>query len=213
MNMGIDRLVIVRPRSLEREKMLKMATHAAARVIEEMKVHDTLDDALAPFNYVIGTTARTGRLRAPTHSPRQMAQKVWGLLGNNKVALLFGSEKFGLSNRELRRCNGFVTIPTAQFSSINLAQSVMIMVYEIFTARSGSAVHHPRLASRMELDQMYQHLEMALDAVGLVKKYQPGYWTKKLRRILSDLELKSRHVRFMRGFCRHIIRSAGRQDG
>ncbi|MGB9712282.1 MAG: RNA methyltransferase [Dissulfurimicrobium sp.] len=209
-NMGIWRLVLVRPHDLNREKMLKMATHEAAEIIYGMSVHDSLEEALSSFNYAVGSTARTGRRRRPTDTPREMAASVAALSHTNKVALVFGSEKWGLTNEDLCLCQSIVTIPTAGFSSINLAQSVMILCYEIFAADIQEPGFKPRLASLKELEAMYEHLKEAFLAIGLIDPKNPDYWIRNVRRLFARVELRSREVRLVRGLCRQILWATGR---
>jgi tRNA/rRNA methyltransferase len=92
MNMGISRLIVVRIEAPDQEKMLKMATHKAAHLIEDLKCFTNLEEALAPFSHVVGTTARQGRKRRIENSPRYMLDSILPLLENNQVALLFGPE-------------------------------------------------------------------------------------------------------------------------
>lgn len=68
-NMGIGRLVIVEPLRFELPRILKMATHAASAIVENMEVHNSLPEALAPFQYIVGTTARTGGQRRTIFNP------------------------------------------------------------------------------------------------------------------------------------------------
>ncbi len=205
-NMGIPQLIVVRPCRPESEKMLKMATHEASALIETMPVFDSLEEALAPFHYVVGTTARTGRQRRPTHTLRGLAEKLVGLGIKDRIALLFGPENQGLTNSQLRLCQSLVTIPTAAFSSINLAQSVMIVCYEIFMAASNSKeVVRPRLATTRMLEGMYGHLKEVFLAIGLDNPQNPEYWTTNARRILGRLGLRPREVKLIRGFCRQVL--------
>ena len=204
-NIGIPQLIVVRPCRPECEKMLKMATHEARDLIETMPVFDHIEEALAPFHYVVGTTARTGRQRRPTHSLRDLAEKLVGLGIKNRIALLFGPENQGLANSQLRLCQSLVTIPTATFSSINLAQSVMIVCYEIFMASSPKKVVRPRLATTRVLEGMYGHLKEVFLAIGLNNPQNPEYWTTNARRILGRLELRPREVKLIRGFCRQVL--------
>nr|MDA8164203.1 tRNA methyltransferase [Desulfobacteraceae bacterium] len=83
MNMGLSRLIVVRAEEPDREKMLKMATHKAAHLIEEMERHEELGTALAPFSYIVGTTARHGRQRSAITSPREMVPILLPLLAAN----------------------------------------------------------------------------------------------------------------------------------
>ncbi len=208
-NMGVSRLLVVRPYRLDLEKMSKMATHEAAHLIENLPVYDSLKDACAECNYLVGTTARTGRKRRPTENPRDLARKLITLSQNNRIGLVFGSEKWGLENSHLRLCHSLVTIPTAHFSSINLAQSVMIMCYELFMAGGPDSLAQPRLASVREQEDMYGHLREAFLAIGFINPENPDYWLNNVRRFFARLELRSKEVKLIRGFCRQILWVAG----
>lgn len=204
-NMGIPQLITVRPRLLDRGNMLKMATHEASELIESMLVYDTLEEALTSFQHVVGTTARTGRQRRPTDTPRTLARRLLGLSQENRIALLFGSENWGLTNGHLRRCQSLVTIPTTEFSSINLAQSVMILCYELLLAESHSDVVLPQLATIHEIEGMYAHLREMFQSVEFVHPQSPEYWMTNVRQLLGRRELRSKEVRVVRGFCRQIL--------
>lgn len=210
-NMGIKRLIIVRPHDPNPEKILKLATHEAADVIENMVICDCLEDAVFSFNYIIGTTARLGRQRRPDGTPRDIAPFVAALSQTNRVAIVFGSENFGLSNKDLYLCQSVVTIPTAGFSSINLAQSVMILCYEMFTADAPEDGFRPRLASIMELEDMYKHLNKAFLSIGLVDPHNPDRWMRKARKLFGRLQLRSREVKLIRGMCRQILWACNQQ--
>ena len=134
MNLGLRHITLVNPEDTDRERMSKLATHAAAGLLDEMEIKPTLAEALAPFHFIVGTTARLGGERKQIITPAQAGQKILSLGPDNRVALLFGPENRGLSNEELRYCHAVVNIPTVQSSSLNLAQAVLIMAYEIFLA-------------------------------------------------------------------------------
>ena len=112
-NMGVNKLVVVAPQNCDLTRIVKMATHAAIDVIEEMQVFETLTEALATFNLVVGTTARLGRQRTVIESPARLAQELISISRNNKVAVLFGPEDRGLTNEDIRFCQWLVNIPTA----------------------------------------------------------------------------------------------------
>lgn len=211
-NMGISQLILVRPYRLDLEKMLRMATHEAADIIETMPILDDLDKALGPFQYIVGTTARIGRQRRPTHTPRDLAEHLVGLGATNRIALLFGPENKGLTNAQLRMCQSIVTIPAKSFSSINLAQSVMILCYEIYMATCPPKKNRPRLATSMELEGMFGHLNSAFLAIGLNNRQNPEYWTDNARRLLGRIELRSREVKLIRGLCRQILWAVRRKE-
>jgi len=204
-NMGITRLIVVEPWDCDLTKILKMATHNVEDIVAEMEVFDDLKNALESFHYVVGTTARTGSQRLAVQHPRRLAQKLVNISQNNRVAIVFGPEDRGLKNKELQYCDELVTIPTGGFSSINLAQAVMILAYEIFLASSDEPkTFVPRLANRDELEGMYDHLKATLTKINFVNPENPEYWMMSVRRFLGRIGLRAREVKLIRGICRQL---------
>ena len=204
-NMGIGKLVVVNPENCDLTRILKMATHVASDVVEEMKVFEDLKDAVAPYQYIVGTTARLGGERQTVFSPPEMAKTLIPISRENRIAILFGPEDRGLTNEDIRLCHALVNIPTAEFSSLNLAQAVMVICYELFKAnlRSGQK-KVPRLAERHELEGMYQQLQEILIRVDFIKPNNPDYWMNNMRRFFNRLPLRAKEVRIIRGICRQI---------
>jgi tRNA/rRNA methyltransferase len=204
-NMGIRRLVVVDPKECDLSRVLKMATGSSIDLIEEMELCEDLTRAVASYEYVVGTTARTGSLRPAMTHPRRLAHNLVPISQDNHVAVLFGPEHRGLTNEELRLCHSIVTIPTADFSSLNLAHAVMILCYEIFLASRDSRTEYvPRLATREELEGMYEHVKQMCLKIGFIDPQNPEHWMLNIRRFLSRLPLRAREVRIIRGVCRQI---------
>jgi tRNA/rRNA methyltransferase len=204
-NMGISQLVLVEPQNCDLTKICKMATHEALEVVEQMKVHPTLEAALAEFNYVVGTTARLGGQRKVISSPARLAQKLIPLAAENRIAILFGPEDRGLTNVDIRSCDILVNIPTAEFASLNLAQAVMVMCYELFCgSRDKPAEFAPRLASRQELDAMYEQLKQVMMRISFINPENPDYFMSNLRHFGSRIQLRAKEARIIRGICRQI---------
>lgn len=204
-NMGIGQLMLVKPKNCDLTRLLKMATGSSIDIIEEMEVFDSLQEAIGPFEYVVGTTARTGALRPALTVPRRLALDLAAISQNNRIAILFGPEDRGLSNEHLRYCHTIATIPTSRFSSLNLAHSVMIICYEIFMAgKELPKESPPRLANKFELEGMYDHLKDVLQKIGFINPQNPEHWLLNIRRFLSRLPLRAREVRVVRGVCRQI---------
>jgi len=207
-NMGIKHIAVVGSTDLDREAMEQRSTHLAADVLDDIAYFDTLEEALAGFTYIVGTTARQGKARGPFISPRSAAQTIADLSQKNKIALLFGPEDTGLANDELRLCHSVVTIPTSrEFTSLNLSQAVMILCYEIFVAhkeqtQSGEAT--PRLALSSELEGMYGQMKDLLSEVGFLNPENPEYWMLDVRRFFSRLRMTSREVKIARGILNRI---------
>lgn len=181
-NMGLGSLIVVDPENYDIEKVMRLATHESRQMVEQIKIYDDLESAVSDINYVVGTTARLGGERQSIQKPADLAQRLISISDDNRVAIVFGPEDRGLTNEELRLCHILINIPTADFSSINLAQSVMIICYELFQAsRKSKSSFTPRLASRHELDGMYDQLKDILVRIDYILPQNPDYWMNKLR--------------------------------
>jgi tRNA/rRNA methyltransferase len=203
-NMGLTRLILVQPEDLDRERMVRMATVAAAHLLENLEVHDDLARALGPFQYIAGTTARRGGVRQELLHPRELAARLIDLSLHNDIALLFGPENWGLTNDELAFCHALVTIPTGECSSLNLAQAVMVLAYEIFTAAGDRPRFQPRLANSFELQSMYAMLQETLVQINFISHQNPEHWMFNVRRLFSRHGLGAREAQVIKGICRQI---------
>lgn len=204
-NMGIGRLVVVDPQNYDVDMALKLATHAASDVVEQIEIYENLKEALSYYNYVVGTTARLGGQRQVVNAPSTLAEKLVSISSENRIAVLFGPEDRGLTNDEIKYCQALVNIPTAEFSSLNLAQAVMIMCYEIFIAGSEDNIRFiPRLANQYELEGMYDQLKDILVRINYINPENPDYWLGKLRHFLNRMRLRAKEVSIIRGICRQI---------
>jgi tRNA/rRNA methyltransferase len=206
-NMGFSRLIVVEPGIWDEERIRRLATHAAGSVVDGIQRFDDLPQALAPFGQVVGTTARLGGQRPVLKSPELLAEKLISISKNNPVAILFGPEDRGLTNEDLKFCHRLVNIPTSGFTSLNLSQAVMIICYCLATAqKTDPPPFTPRLAKRIELDQMYTELTGALVRIGYVQPDNPDYWMARIRRFFSRMQLRAGEVSIVRGICRQIQR-------
>ena len=203
-NMGLSRLHLVEPVSLDQERLHAMATPAAAHLLESMVVHHDLAETLGPFQYVVGTTARLGGIRKELQSPREMAARLINLSHRNDIALLFGPENFGLTNQELPFCQALVTIPTGECASLNLAQAVMVLAYELLVARTDTPRYEPRLANSRELETMYAMLQETLVKIDFISHQNPEHWMLNVRRLFSRHGLRARETQVIKGICRQI---------
>jgi tRNA/rRNA methyltransferase len=204
-NMGIPRLDVVDPECFDPERIRRMATHAAGKVVDGIRRFATLAEAVADCQVVVGTTARRGGERQKIADPESLARRLVALSAENQVALVFGPEDRGLTNADLRLCHELVTIPTAEFASLNLAQAVVIMGYALFRAAApAGASKPPRLASRQELEGMYAQLREMLVRISFINPENPDYWMNRVRRFGTRMELRSREVSIIRGLCRQV---------
>ena len=205
-NMGISRLIVVPGEEpLEEEAMKTMSTHFAADLIDGIRWAKSAEEALAPFGFVVGTTARTGSARGPVVTPRAMAERVVEISQKNQVALLFGPENTGLSNEEVRLCQMLVTIPSSpRYRSLNLSHAVMILCYELFVVRRQAVGFTPRLASGGEMEGMYDALQELLSKIGFLNPQNPEYWMAHLRRFFGRTGVYAKEVKIFRGICRQL---------
>jgi tRNA/rRNA methyltransferase len=205
-NMGIENITVVGNKDLALEEMKQMATHFAAGIVDRIQHFDGLDDALARFHYIVGTTSRRGSARGPVVSPREMAARIVDISQENAVALLIGPEDTGLSNDDLRFCHMLVTIPTSKNNkSINLSHAAMILCYEIFVANmEPMEAFTPRLALSAEIEGMYDHMKGLLMKIGFLNPENPEFWMMHIRRFLSRTNLLSKEVKIIRGICRQM---------
>ncbi len=206
-NMGISRLVVVRRELPEQAAMEKMATHHAKELIDNLTLAPSLAEAVADCSWVVGTTARQGRRRYFLENPGHMVDQLLPKLAHNRVALVFGPEDSGLSNDEIELCNATVTIPTADFSSLNLAQTVGVICYELFSVmmdRKEPPKAVPPLASSRVLAAMHDELEETLRAIGYLKEADLGHWRHNLSHFFNRIGLRYREVKFIRAICQQV---------
>ena len=211
-NMGVTRLIVVAEEYPEYRPMAKLATHHATHLLDSMEFHQDLGTALKPFSTVVGTTARRGRQRIPANSPREVMEHIVPLLPDNQVAFLFGAEDRGLTNEDLKFCQFRSAIPTADFSSLNLAQAVAIHCYEIFHAvvhKQRETVSKPKLATSYELEGMFQAVDSCLSEIDFLQDKSHDYYMRNIRQFLGRMELKSKETKLIQGVCRQL---RSRQD-
>jgi tRNA/rRNA methyltransferase len=207
-NMGITRLILVRDSQPEREPMVKMATHKAAHLIDHLEIYRNLSEALADFTVVVGTTARRGRQRFVAQTPREMVEALLPLLANNQVAIVFGPEDTGLTNDDLKYCQMTSAIPTADFSSLNLAQAVAIHCYELhygIVHASKDMAPAPQLATSFELESMYAYLEKSLIAIDFMGEVSHTYWMGNIRNFFNRIMLTSKDANIIRGVSKKFL--------
>ncbi|MBF0223834.1 MAG: RNA methyltransferase [Desulfobacterales bacterium] len=205
-NMGFSKLIVVSPQNYDFDNANKVATHESVDILNKAEFTDSLKEALLNFNYIIGTTARLGKNRQGVYNPSEMAEKLRSISKKNLAAIVFGPEDKGLQNDDLQLCDAIINIPTSShLSSINLAQSVMIICYELFkTSQETIEKPIPQLARRYELEGMYSQLKEILIKINYIRPDNPDYWLNNFRHFFNRFCLYSREVYIIRGLCRQI---------
>ena len=209
-NMGLNRLHLVRPADFDAYRIEGVA-HTGFDIIESTACFDDLRSAIAHCNLVIGTTARGRRVQRSYLKPRQAAQEILATTGaGGEAALVFGREDRGLHNADLDLCARIAVIPTEpDHSSINLAQAVMILAYELFTTSAGETpFKKPRLeslaASSEELDDLYWEIEECLHAIDFFKSHKVVSIMRTVREAGARANLDSREVALFRAMAAEV---------
>ena len=199
--MGLSHLTIVNgPDFLSSGEARKMG-HRSWDVLEGAKQVRSFDEAVSDANYVVGTTHRHRGKHLPKITPvRDSAREIAARAKTGKVALVFGTEDYGLTDEILQKCNALAAIPTAgREPSLNLAQAVMIVCYEVFLA-SLDAPPHTRLelATVAELEQLYSHMLDTLTAIGFRPHHgRPESFKRALRRVFGRAPLEIQDLRLL----------------
>lgn len=193
-NMGLWRLRLVRPAEFDSWRIGGIA-HRSQDVVEKAQILDSLPEALADAVYVVGTTARARTAQRNYVRPREVAPKIVEYAREGVVALLFGREDRGLENDALDLCHAAAIIPTnPDYSSINLAQAVLLLSYEVLLAAGGEKGPLPRgkrstrPATVEELENTYAALEEGLHRIDFYKAREPESILRTLRTLISRAE-------------------------
>jgi tRNA/rRNA methyltransferase len=203
-NMGLSDLRLVAPQRWNPREAAAMAVHGAD-VLAGASTHRDIAAAVADRTMVIGTTARTGFYRGDARSIRDAAPEIAAHGG--PVAILFGPEDFGLTNDDLKACHGLITIPTApEYPSLNLAQAVLIVAYELMLAAGGARQLgvESELAEAAGIDAMIGRLTDALVAIGFLPADNPDHIMFAIRAIFGRAGLKTRELDILSGIARQI---------
>ena len=215
-NMGLSRLVLVDPSDPCSSEAYQMA-YGANEILDRVRVAKTLLQAVSKAGLVVGTTVRHHKGYSRLLSLPRVVPEILSCATRQRVAVVFGSERTGLTNDEIALCQRLVVIPTAPaFPSLNLAQAVVLVLYELFRGSHQWATLPGRppgrlLAPSEELEHFYDDLEQLLNRIGFVKGRQGRFILTDLRRIFGRSSLDSREVRILRGILRQI-RWAGSQQ-
>jgi len=222
-NAGIRELALVNPCEFTGEEARKMASGCNDTLLGA-KVFGSTAEAVAGAGYVVGMTCRGGKYRTNLMRPDEMARKVLPIATKNRVALLFGTEKSGLSNEDVALCDTLVTIPTSPINpSLNLSQAVLLVCYEIFKASDSADIYEQPwkvLATSEAKEQMFEHMEDVFGRIGYLNPQNPGHIMMVVRSIFGRTELEDRDVRVLRGmvgkidcYAKWIERGKGKRRG
>lgn len=205
-NFGVRRLRLVDPYELAFREARSAV--GAADLLAKAEQFATIADAVADCRLVVGTTAAGRReLRHRLQPLPEAGPVILSRLATGPIAILFGSEKVGLSNTDLSHCDWLIRIPTrAEHGSMNLGQAVAVCLYEL--ARAGKTIRHRKedkpAPTSAELERLTQLLLNVLSASGYVKPRLAAATEENLRRLVRRMQLSGRDAEVWQGILRQI---------
>jgi TrmH family RNA methyltransferase len=204
MNMGLSRLRLVAPDSYDAYRIAGIA-HGSEWLLERVEFFDDLPAALADAVHVVGTTARRRTAAYNWQHPREAAPLLIERAADGPVAIVFGREDKGLSNEDLDRCNELLVIPSSEKHwSLNLAQAVLLIAYELRLAALADTPPLPRPkrdsapARPTELEACFDDISIALGLIEFYKKRDPEAIMRTVRAVLRRADLTSREAKLIR---------------
>jgi TrmH family RNA methyltransferase len=223
-NMGLDELVLVAPGLPDPDGARRMA-HGAEDVLEAARCTGTLAAAIADCRWTVATTRRLGRRRAAGLSPRRLAALSRRQPERRPLAIVFGTERYGLTAADLDLCQDALAIPVMPAQpSLNLAQAVLIVAYELFLAHAGApeTVDSSDVALRpgeapagaaataAEVEAQFEQLRAVLLAVGFASAETVDHRLRRLRRLLGRARPRADEITLLRGLWRQALWAARR---
>lgn len=223
-NFGLSRLRLIQPVEWDPWRIEGIA-HGTEDVVQRTEIHDSLQSALGDCSYVVGMTARERRAKRAVARPRLIApellsrgaEAVSGASG--PVALLFGREDHGLNNEALDMCHRTCIIPTSEHASLNLAQAVLVMAYELWmvaegTAQSFRAPRRDAPPAPVELlEKVFEDAEAALWTIDFFKSRQTESVMRTLRELVRRADPDSREAGFLRAMAIEVVKYVRRIGG
>ena len=206
-NMGLGTLRLVDPPPGTADRGARALAYGAWEILDAAETAPNLREAVASCTFVVGASARGG---ASAWTPRELAERADARVGRDRLAVVFGPEATGLTNAELALCHETVTIPTdLRQPSLNLAQAVLIVAYELWLAHAAAETRPARdvrndAAPGGFLESALGSLRGALLSIGYLNPANPDALLAELRRLLSRAQPNEREVNLLRGMARQI---------
>jgi tRNA/rRNA methyltransferase/tRNA (cytidine32/uridine32-2'-O)-methyltransferase len=214
-NMGVSSLRLVRPVAYDPYRIIGVA-HDTHEIIEAIQHFESLDEALSDCVRVAGFTARRRAAKRQVATPEAAAKDLLGFADEGPVAFLFGREDHGLPNEALDRSHLVVTIPTTDHASLNLAQAVLIALYEMHLA-AGDATRElapPRknadAPTNEEYEIAFKDVEHALESIAFLQTRNPEHVMRTVRSLTSRAAPDKRELSFLRAMAIEVLRTIDR---
>jgi tRNA/rRNA methyltransferase len=206
-NFGLSRLRLVKPRDGWPDIQATRAASGANHVLDHVQLFDTLQDAIADCNFVLATTARAHDQAKPVVGPEEAAREIAPrVAAGERVAVVFGRERWGLMNDEVGLADRILTYPVnPAFASLNLAQAVLVIAYEYFKLAGGNALPfnmpvRSAPAGKQQLFAFFADLEAELEKVEFFRPPEKRpTMTINLRNIFARMQPTSQDIQTLHG--------------
>lgn len=208
--MGVVNLVLVKPKYYPHPDIDARASNSDV-VMRNIKVVNTLSEALEGSQIVLGTSARNRKVNTSVINARECGN-LCAKKTHSNIAIVFGTERTGLTNEQLMECNYHVYIPANElYQSINLAHAVQIICYEIRMSQldNAASMHHSKkevLANHNDIEMFYDHLERVLANIKFLDLDNPKKLMVRLKRMFNRIHLEKTEVNILRGIVKSISR-------
>ena len=214
LNFGLENMRVVAARDGWPSQSAVATASGAGRVLDQARHFSSFHDAVGDCHFVFATTARGRDLTKPIYDPKKAMKIAFEKISDGqKVGIVFGPERAGLENTEVVRSNALITVPVnPDFSSINLAQTVLLLAYEWFLAtdiyeENFSNTRKTSVASILEIEKLSEQYENELEKIGFFFPEEKATSMKStLRNIWSRLPLTVSDVRAFHGILRHLLK-------
>ncbi|HWY61553.1 MAG TPA: RNA methyltransferase [Rhizomicrobium sp.] len=218
-NFGLTELRLIAPQCRWPNERAKALAAGAGDILEAARVYSDVRAALSDIRLVLATTARDRDVVREILTPQAAAQRLRAVSREGVTsAILFGGERAGLTNDELSLAEAVITIPTAEFSSLNLGQAVLLIGYEWLKAADATPASRTRKtiavpATRQELVDMFDHLERELDAGGFFfPAAKKETMVRNIRAMILRAGLSDQETRTIRGMIVALVKNKYRGE-
>ena len=211
-NMGFRNLELVKPADHLAEEARQMACQGTD-VLENAKVYATFGAAIRDKQFVVGTTRRSGKTRGMIVPVKESIRKIIRAAGKNKIAILFGRERNGLTNKEVAQCSFLITIPSDPSSpSLNLAQSVLLVAYEL-GRRTYKSVS-PEFVTHEALEDLNRHIRVTLQLLDYAPRGDSDLEKtimRNLKHLIGRAGLTEWEMKMIHGLCAQVEKRINRK--
>lgn len=217
--MGFAELVLVAPRFADvlcQEETIAMAS-GAADILARARIVATLEEALDGVTFACATAMTPRDFGPPLREPRSLFAELAAAPQAHKLGLVFGSERYGMSNEDVYRCHAVLSIPThPDYGSLNLAQAVQLLAYDWRQALGGFAVAprtpDPQLADGQAVQGLLRHWQASLEEIGFLDPAAPRKLMPRLNQLFNRAQLTAEEVHILRGIARQMVKPRASED-